>query len=451
MTLTFKQPMLWTGPLTKMGPGVFARGGTYEPRFQTDDNNDPSVYPADASNTWFNVRGGAVTALATNAYNGVSLRFSEGGALLVDAATTDEALKKYGIVNTKIADPFVSVVEGGMVSVEIDYGDMPAALLPSSGKKVAICTVKDAEASAALRQKFSILPLSGVNAELSTEAADGIDGAYTVYATLSCKVPTVTENCSMDARKLTLELDIADACGADKLTVALKQGDVVKGMVDVTPLAVGLREVVFDGLSAGDYTYQIKLSGTYKGEDFIREEEPVSVTLATPATVTPQDSKLELSANAEVDMANTVAGSYAVSSATGKKCHLRWTDANGKYAVMSEGTLEVMEGRPENGLDSYLSYVLGLDADTASSKPHLAAVQGSGESQDKITFTFPGLNPLSESETGVTLSYKLFVSSDPTVFSTSDPVAASTTPELSADLPTDKDAPVRYYKAQIDF
>ena len=177
VTLTFKQPMLWLGPLTKMGPGVFARGGTYEPRFQTDDNNDPSVYPADASNTWFNVRGGAVTALATNAYNGVSLRFSEGGALLVDATTTDEALKTYGIVNTKIADPFVSVDSGAKIPLVFT---LPAGGVEASAT-VAVCTVSTEEKAAALVEDGFAASAPGHAVKLESAQTEA---GYTVTATI---------------------------------------------------------------------------------------------------------------------------------------------------------------------------------------------------------------------------------------------------------------------------
>ena len=184
VTLTFKQPMLWMGPLTKMGPGTFARGGTYEPRFKTSDNNDPGVYEKGASNTWFNVREGAVTALATNAFNGVTMRFSEGGALLVDASTTYAALKKYGVVNTKIDDPFVSVAADGKIALTFAYGDKSFAELPPAGKKVAVCTVKGDAASAPLLGVFKAVRPRGARVTLSAEAADGIAGAYTVFATV---------------------------------------------------------------------------------------------------------------------------------------------------------------------------------------------------------------------------------------------------------------------------
>ena len=184
VTLTFKQPMLWMGPLTKMGPGVFARGGTYEPRFKSSGNNDPGVYETGASNTWFNVREGAVTALATNAFNGVTMRFSEDGALLVDAATTDAALKKYGVVNTKIDDPFVSVSADGKIALTFAYGDKSFAELPPAGEKVAVCTVKGDAAEAPLLDVFKVVRPRGARVTLSAEAADGIDGAYTVFATV---------------------------------------------------------------------------------------------------------------------------------------------------------------------------------------------------------------------------------------------------------------------------
>lgn len=184
VTLTFKQPMLWMGPLTKMGPGTFARGGTYEPRFKTSDNNDPGVYETGASNTWFNVREGAVTALATNAFNGVTMRFSEDGALLVDAATTDAALRKYGVVNTKIDAPFVSVPADGKIALTFAYGEKPFAELPPAGEKVAVCTVKGDAAEAPLLDVFKVVRPRGARVTLSAEAADGITGAYTVFATV---------------------------------------------------------------------------------------------------------------------------------------------------------------------------------------------------------------------------------------------------------------------------
>lgn len=225
----------------------------------------------------------------------------------------------------------------------------------------------------------------------------------------------------------------------------LKQGDDVKKTVDVTPLAAGKQNVVLNGLSSGTYTYQIKLSGTYKGADLASAKDAVTVALATPK-MTLEGNTIVLSSNAEVDMANTAAGPYAVSSAAGKKCHLKWTDANGKYAVMSEGMLTVKEGQPANGMDSYESYVLGLNPTDSTAKPYMASVQT--DNPNEFTFTLPNINPKSESETGVAVSYDLIASTDPSFPDGKKAVVATATEkQLSCVLPSDK---VTYYKIEIN-
>ena len=137
---------------------------------------------------------------------------------------------------------------------------------------------------------------------------------------------------------------------------------------------------------------------------------------------------------------------YRVQNSTGKTYHVSWTDSANRYAVMSEGTLTVKEGQPANGMDSYESYVFGLDPTDSTAKPYMASVHT--DNPNEFTFTLPNINPKSESETGVAVSYDLIASTDPSFPDGKKAVVATATEkQLSCVLPSDK---VTYYKIEIN-
>ena len=97
------------------------------------------------------------------------------------------------------------------------------------------------------------------------------------------------------------------------------------------------------------------------------------------------DGKIKLHNNTEVGLDKLDAGSYVLESDSGKNCHLKWKDADGKIARLSADgkTLAVKTAQPLNAMSSYNSYVLGLDAEKATDRP--AAVVKPGVSQGSGT------------------------------------------------------------------
>ncbi|MBQ0031418.1 MAG: hypothetical protein KBT68_01310 [bacterium] len=97
-----------------------------------------------------------------------------------------------------------------------------------------------------------------------------------------------------------------------------------------------------------------------------------------PVEVLPDETKKEIpvARNAEVDLAKmTPNETYTVTGDTGIS-RLKWKDAkdqSGKtttYAkVTGDGKLQTFSGAPANGVESYASYVLGLNPETATDKP----------------------------------------------------------------------------------
>ena len=66
---------------------------------------------------------------------------------------------------------------------------------------------------------------------------------------------------------------------------------------------------------------------------------------------------------------------YSIKSESGKKFNVMWDDKGDKYAKVVDGKLKVIEGTPKNGISSYDSFALGLDAETATSKPVIESAQ----------------------------------------------------------------------------
>lgn len=133
--------------------------------------------------------------------------------------------------------------------------------------------------------------------------------------------------------------------------------------------------------------------------------------LVEPPVVEPkEDGSIELETNAEVDLNCLQVGDHAVTSkSSGKNCHLKWKDdktGGGKYAVMNGNQLKVMTGTPKNGLASYDSYVLGLNAEESTSKPAAVVVPGQDQT-DGVIVNVPNLTGNRAVELGHTIKLRL--------------------------------------------
>lgn len=133
--------------------------------------------------------------------------------------------------------------------------------------------------------------------------------------------------------------------------------------------------------------------------------------LVEPPVVEPTDNQIVLDKNAAVDLTKLDNSAYTVTSVDGKNCHLKWNDDGNKYAVMSGNTLTVKSGTPANGLASYNSYVLGLDAETANSKPAAVVVPGQDQTAG-VVVAVPNLTDNRAVELGYTIKLRVMESSD---------------------------------------
>ena len=138
--------------------------------------------------------------------------------------------------------------------------------------------------------------------------------------------------------------------------------------------------------------------------------------LVEPAAPTVDGSTITVATNAKLDLGDLSGTSYSVDHVgTTVNGHLSWTDANGKYATLAGGTLTIHSGTPANGMESFHSYVLGLDPDVATDVP--AAVVGSLKfDNDGISVKVPNVTPTAD--TGCTPKLQLQRSSDGTSWET---------------------------------
>ena len=97
------------------------------------------------------------------------------------------------------------------------------------------------------------------------------------------------------------------------------------------------------------------------------------------------------------------------------KGHLSWTDSNGKYATLAGGTLTIHSGTPANGMESFHSYVLGLNPDVATDVP-AAVVASLKVDNDGIAVKVPNVTPAEGA--GCTPKLQLQRSSDGTTWET---------------------------------
>lgn len=112
----------------------------------------------------------------------------------------------------------------------------------------------------------------------------------------------------------------------------------------------------------------------------------------------------------------------------------------GKYIKVVDGALVVKSGAPVNGLDSFTSYVLGLDPEVATSKPYLSGA-------DTTSTTTLKLIPAGVTvKDGYTVTPKLRVGTTPTAFS--DDSTALTDGGFTITLPTEENDKVKYYQIE---
>ena len=140
-TLDCRWPVTLDAPLWKDGAGTLALGGT--PGFAGEVGgvtNRVETLPADASKRLLIVTNGYVKALSPDCVNGltVSLAQNRVTGLVVDYATEDETLARYGFRNVKTDTPFV----GDTIRVVVENAGQEALAAASCRDKLGLITVK---------------------------------------------------------------------------------------------------------------------------------------------------------------------------------------------------------------------------------------------------------------------------------------------------------------------
>ena len=117
LTLAIWRPLNVNGNLVKEGGGTLALGGPL-----TFGGASQSATPTAGANL-LTVMGGFVKPLATNAFDGLAITFTNNAALKVDGMSADAGLLKYGLVNTKETTAPVSLAPNqATLSVTVDFG-----------------------------------------------------------------------------------------------------------------------------------------------------------------------------------------------------------------------------------------------------------------------------------------------------------------------------------------
>jgi len=140
-------------------------------------------------------------------------------------------------------------------------------------------------------------------------------------------------------------------------------------------------------------------------------------TTTAPAELAPPSgSEIVISGNTHVNVSVLNVGEYTLTG-NGRKAHLVWTDDKSgdsvsKYVKMVGDKLVVVEGAPANGMDSYNSYVLGLDPEKSSDKPAAVIKTGGIQSASGITVHVPTVSASKLPTTGVDVYFQRQKSTD---------------------------------------
>lgn len=178
-----------------------------------------------------------------------------------------------------------------------------------------------------------------------------------------------------------------------------------------------------------------------------------SYRTTSPIDVVPdaQSTEIVLQGHANIDLSKVACKAYEVKSAGSIEYRIRWSDEvgeNGRYATFEDGTITVKTGAPANGMESFTSYVLGLNPDKASDKPFLKSEEGA--SSGKITLSFNGIEPKTPEVTGLSIKYVVESAGDLTFAGATK--TEGDTPSVTVDLPAPSagESAVRYYRPRFE-
>ena len=173
LTLTVWRPLNVNGNLVKEGNGTLALGGTL-----TFGGAAQSATPTAGANL-LTAMGGFVKPLATNAFDGLAITFTNNAALKVDGAPADAGLLKYGLVNVKEATaPIVLAPNQATLPVTVDFG--AATEPPAVQWTVGLVTLATAKAEALKPQMVLSNPAPFTNWRGTLGLVDNGDGTSTI-------------------------------------------------------------------------------------------------------------------------------------------------------------------------------------------------------------------------------------------------------------------------------
>ena len=150
--------------------------------------------------------------------------------------------------------------------------------------------------------------------------------------------------------------------------------------------------------------------------------------------------KVSVTASTQLDLAKTGMRpnqAYELAMPEGKKFHVRWTDAkNGtgettRHAVAAGNVIEVREGAPANGLESFDSHALGLDPADELAKPAAVVKAGGMQSETGVTVHVPNVVKENLPDAGVEVLFQRQKSTDKGLTWTDDGAAVPVGGELT--------------------
>lgn len=322
------------------------------------------------------------------------------------------------------------------VRMEFDYTVNPVKVRYSVSADGTAWTVLTAAGGGAwLSNAASATTITGVDlAGVGTVAsANATSGARKAYA----HIDSVADETSFDYTSLKLKIDVGSVVyGSDLgLRVDINNGSTTN---TVTPNAENVIDLSNLVLKGNDYAYSVyavsQTSGTQIPDSVVLKSGTIVYQTKEP-TIT--EDKIMLNSNTQLALSSSVsAGDYTVEG----NYKLAWTDAADRYATFADGKLTVIEGTPANGIPSYASYILGLDATDATKKPLIQTVPDA--LPGKFTFAVGNVGTVKTDLADV--KYELGAADTPTAATFTK--VGEGTDTIAVDIPADA---VKYYKLNI--
>ena len=264
---------------------------------------------------------------------------------------------------------------------------------------------------------------------------------------------SVVDECGMDFTALSFDLALSNGWSSALAKMTLKQGGAQVAESNVVFSAADSATVTFSPVAPDStYAYEVAVTGIYRGVSVTDTVPGSSAIPSSLAKATVQDGTITLTENAVIDLSSVAPGDYEVKMADPSRIRLlTWSDVTevpGKYAVLADGVLTVMEGYPKNGIDSYVSHVLGLNPDDAADTTYLAESEPSASG--KFAFSMPRVDA-AKIVRGEKVSFALAYGAEPTCEGgTLQPLGGpSAEVDLATELPGETQ--VKYFRMRMTF